>query len=162
MAKSRKSFWNVRQLGCHFFNDMNTKKEIMNVHDVIENENVRIAFVICGLIIAFAYLSKLSFASQPKYSKSFLRQMDRLVKQAKRWHTSARQDSNRLMSLMHANSALSYANACRTLASDETLENISGVRINELMYYLEEDQQSAMRDLFQKYPQLKPNTVYGI
>jgi hypothetical protein len=113
-------------------------------------------------VIGMAVLSKWmgTAGQEPQYSKKFIRQMKRLVQQASKWHTTARQDSDPTTRLVHANYALAYANVARALASDNSIEQITGINITELLYFLEDDQKKALQLMVHHCPQLKPTGVY--
>lgn len=123
---------------------------------------VRTAALVVGLIIFLAFVNRWNNSSSTMYSKSFSNKLRSVVRQASQWHVTAKQDSNPLLSLMHSTYAVAYANLARAFASDEVIERITGLKISELMYYLNEDQQLAMQSLVTLCPSAKPEGVYAI
>jgi len=115
--------------------------------------------IIVGMVI-LGLLSKWTGQSEPKYSKKFTRQLKRVVQQASKWHTTARQDMDPLVNLIHSNYALAYANVARAIASDGAIEGSTGIKLRELMYYLEEDQKRALQAVTQRCPDLRPTGIY--
>jgi hypothetical protein len=122
----------------------------------------RVAITVIIGMIAVALLSRWSASANttPQYSTKFVKQLKRVVSQASKWHTTARQDSDPMISLIHANYALAYANVARALAPESGTEQLLGIRLNELIYYLEADQKRALQSLASQYPGLKPSGIY--
>jgi hypothetical protein len=119
-------------------------------------------FVVLSVFI-IAMLSKWTASDssiETKYSKRFMKQMNRVVQQASKWHTTSKQDSDPLMHLIHSNYALAYAQTARALAPDTAIEKVTGIRLAELLYHLEDDQNNALQALVNACPNIKPTGVY--
>jgi len=121
--------------------------------------------VIIGVVIV-AILSKWTdhdsdAGSSSKYSKRFIKQINRVVQQASKWHTTSKQDIDPLLHLIHSNYALAYAQTARALAPDTLIEKTTGIRLTELLYYLEDDQRAALQSLVNVCPNVKPHGVYN-
>ena len=122
----------------------------------------KISVGVVGGLIGVALLSKWSHSqsSQPQYSAKYTKQLKRIISQASKWHTTARQDSDPMISLIHANYALAYANVARALAPETGSEKLTGLRLNELIFVLEEDQKRALQNIVTQNPNLKPSGIY--
>ena len=134
----------------------------INWTEVWSAQQSKITALIIMTIVFIAVLSKWTgnAGRDPQYSPKFIRQMKRLVSQASKWHTTAQQDSDPTTRLVHSNYALAYANVARALASDSSIQQITGINVTELLYFLEEDQKKALQLLVHHCPQLKPTGVY--
>ena len=121
----------------------------------------RITLLILFSVILIAILSKWTGSNNPKYSQRFTRQMNRIVQQANKWHTTSKQDGEPILQLIHSNYALAYANVARALASDETIQQMSGVKLGGLIHYLEEDQQKALQKVMAQCPDVRPVGLYS-
>ena len=129
---------------------------------MLKQPHIRAALIVVAVVVVAALLSKWTASSSPKYSKRFMKQVHNLVKQSQTWHATAKQDGNPIISLLHADYALAYARIARSLAGDKDIERISGVAVDELLFYLEEDQQQAIQALAQKCPSVKPEGMYAV
>ena len=79
-----------------------------------------------------------------------------LVQSSAQWNTTSLQDSNAILSLMHANYAVSYMNVARTLASDDLIEKWTHARLDELVKTYQETQSKAVSSLNQMCPTTMP------
>lgn len=118
------------------------------------------AGIIIILIVTISLLSK--WSENKCYSKPFLKKVKSLIEQATRWNAMAQQDSNPILQLIHCSYALSYTQMTRNIVSDQDIENITGIDINELIYYLEECQSYAIKNMGQQCPKIKIDGVYSL
>lgn len=79
-----------------------------------------------------------------------------LVQSASQWSASSLQDSNVLLSLMHANYAMAYLNVARLLSSDSEIESTASVRLDELLNEFKASQSSAIGRLTSTCPAAMP------
>lgn len=118
------------------------------------------AFLIVGGVLLISLLSRWS-ETDKQYSESFLKKVKMLIEQSTRWNSTAQQDSNPVVQLMHCNYALSYAQIARNLVPDKDIETITGIDIHELIYYLEECQSYAIKNIGDNCPTVKVEGVYS-
>lgn len=115
---------------------------------------------VVSIMLVLALLSLWTGNSTPTYSKDYINNLRSLVQQALQWNTTAQQDTNDLVRLMHATSAVAYFNAARTLATGKDLSRISGVNVQEVRDLLDRTQKDAMQRVTHACPPLKPSGVY--
>lgn len=113
-------------------------------------------------LLGLVLISKWMATTEPKYQKSLLKRIQRLVQQASRWHSTAQQDGDALVRLIHSNYAMAYSTCARSLVSESALDSISGLRWTTLVDRLEQDQRNAVQAVVQKCPTLKPQGTYHI
>ena len=119
------------------------------------------ALIVIGIVIAIALLSKWS-ESDKQYSKPMIKALKSLTSQATRWNAMAQQDTNPLLQLTHCNYALCYAQIARMLAPEKDIEHITGIDIHEMIFYLEECQSFALKNIGAQCPTIKIEGVYSI
>ena len=56
----------------------------------------------------------------------------KLIQSSAQWNSSSLQDNSKILALMHANYAMAYMNAARSLATDSQIENWTHARLDEL------------------------------
>jgi hypothetical protein len=117
------------------------------------------ALIVIAIIIGIGLLSKWS-ESDRTYSKHFVKSIEYLMKQTTQWNTLAKQDTNPILQLIHCNYALAYAQVIRYIASDKDIENITGIDIHELIYYLDECQTYTIKNINQQCPKIKTEGNY--
>lgn len=121
----------------------------------------KITCLVVGCVVLVALLSKWTGnGNDPQYSKQFMRQLNRVVQQASKWHTTSKQDIEPVVRLAHSNYALAYAQTARAIASDAALEKATGLKVDALIYHLENDQRQALQNLVNVCPQVKPTGIY--
>ena len=117
--------------------------------------------MVLGIVVGIGLLSKWS-ESDNHYSKPFLRKLKYLIEQSTRWNAMAQQDTNPILQLIHCNYALAYAQVARSVTSDKDIENITGIDIHELIYYLGECESYTIKNLGQQCPKIKVDGVYSL
>lgn len=119
------------------------------------------AAMVLAVVVGLGLLSKWS-ESDRQYSKPFIRKLKHLIEQATRWNALAQQDTNPLLQLVHCSYASAYAQVCRSVCSDRDIEHITGLDINELLYYLGECEAYALKNVGQHCPKMKIDGVYSL
>jgi hypothetical protein len=117
--------------------------------------------VIIGVVVFIGLLSKWSETSQ-QYSKPFTRKLKYLIEQATRWNGMAQQDTNPILQLMHCSYALVYAQVARSVVSEKEIADLTGIDIQELIYYLGECESYATKNVGQQCPKIKIDGVYSL
>lgn len=117
--------------------------------------------LVVGVVVGIGLLSKWS-ESDKHYSKPFIRKLKHLIEQSTRWNAMAQQDTNPVLQLIHCNYALAYAQVARSVTSDKDIENITGIDINELIYYLGECESYTIKNIGQQCPNIKVEGVYSL
>jgi len=117
--------------------------------------------LVLGVVVAVGFLSKWSDTGH-HYSKPFVRKLKYLIEQSTRWNAMAQQDTNPILQMIHCNYALAYAQVARSVTSDRDIENVAGIDINELIYYLGECEAYAIKNLGQQCPTIKVEGVYSL
>ena len=113
------------------------------------------AVVILLALALLALLSKWSGDSH-RYPRSVVNKVKSLVQESIRWSATSSQDTNQLLSLMHATYALAYLNVARHLVADQDIVRMVGVQPQELMHELQEKQDGAVQKVCAECPQLQP------
>lgn len=116
--------------------------------------------LVIGAVVLIALLSKWS-QNAHQYSKPFIQKVKLLIEQSTRWNSLAKQDSNPIIQLIHCNFALVYAQVARNLVSNEDVEAITGIDINELCHYLEDCQAFAIQNIGSQAPMFKIDSHYS-
>ena len=116
---------------------------------------------IIGVVVLLSLLSKWTETSQ-QYSKPFVRKLKYLIEQATRWNSMAQQDTNPILQLMHCSYALAYAQVARSVVSEKDIADLTGIDIQELIYYLGECESYATKNIGQQCPKIKIDGVYSL
>ena len=111
--------------------------------------------IVCGAVVAMVVaLALLSLHANP--SRAALRSgaLSSLMRQSARYSVLADQDSNALISMLHATYSLAYCNAARKLASDQTLRRLTHIDASELANAADAKQQRALAHINQGCPDM--------
>jgi hypothetical protein len=119
------------------------------------------SLVVIGIVVVLSLLSKWTETSQ-QYSKPFVRKLKYLIEQATRWNGMAQQDTNPILQLMHCSYALVYAQVARSVVSEKDIADLTGIDIQELIYYLGECESYATKNIGQQCPKIKIDGVYSL
>ena len=125
------------------------------------NPNMYYFIIVTGCVILLCLLSKWNETSR-QYSKPFQRKVKYLIEQATRWNGMAQQDTNPILQLMHCSYALTYAQIARSVTSEKDISDITGIDIQELIYYLGECESYATKNIGQQCPKIKLDGVYSL
>lgn len=85
-----------------------------------------------------------------------------MIEQSTRFSSMAQQDTSPTLQMIHCCYALAYAQIARNITSDRDIENITGIDINELIYYLQECESFAIKNVGQQCPAMKVDGVYSL
>lgn len=113
-------------------------------------------------VLVLSLLSRMSESSIRKYSPKFIKHVKNLVRYSSQWSTLAKQDQNPLMSLLHINTALSYAYVAKKLVPTKDIDRIANVNMDELIYLLEEEQMQAVQSVGEICPDLQPEGLFAV
>lgn len=130
--------------------------------ELFKNIYFRSALIVVGVVFLISILSKWTESSTPHYSNRFQKQIKGILEQASRWHVLSKQDSNPVLSVVHADYALAYANLLRQMVSEDDLSRLTDTNISEFVYLLEEDQKKAIQGISDQCPHVKPEGTYAI
>lgn len=139
-----------------------TTADVTNSKNSFSNLMMKYAIGIVLVILALGIVSKFTDSEGKRYSPKFINHIRSLVRYASQWSTIAKQDENALLSLLHINTALSYARIARRLVPSKEIEKIANVNLDELIYLLEEEQLEAMQKVNQLAPELQPDGVFAV
>jgi hypothetical protein len=84
-----------------------------------------------------------------------------LVRTAAQGSWMAEQDANPVISLLHANTALTYAQLAQRLVERDDILRDTRVDINHLVFHLEEQQLAAMKALHRTCPAAQSDGVFA-
>lgn len=130
--------------------------------EFLKNNYFKSALIVIGIIFVISILSKWTESSTPNYTNRFQKQIKSILEQASRWHVLSKQDSNPVLSIVHADYALAYVNILRQMLSEEDLARLTDTNISEFIYLLEEDQKKAIQHISDQCPHVKPEGTYAI
>ena len=111
-----------------------------------------ISSTIASIIIIFAY--DIRFCSP---SPTAAEMIEKLTRQAYRWYIASKQDEHPLVKILHANYAVGYVDALRTIAPDETVDKITKLHISKLADAASAEQDKALVMLASGCPELIPD-----
>ena len=140
---------------------MSVNQNPMSFINTFRQPAVFYSIVIIGVVVIITLLSKWSETSH-QYSKPFVRKLKYLIEQATRWNAMAQQDTNPILQLMHCSYALVYAQVARSVVSEKEIADLTGIDIQELIYYLGECESYATKNVGQQCPKIKIDGVYSL
>lgn len=79
-----------------------------------------------------------------------------LIRQVYRWYLGAAQDTNPLVKMLHANYAMGYLMALRSLARDIEIKHKTGLDMHHLEDAISNQQDLALKMISSKCPKLIP------
>lgn len=130
------------------------------MHALLKNCSVKSGAIVLGALLVLIVLSKWTGSDSPRHSRAVQKRIRRLFREAERLNAQCRQDSSPVMALMHSTTAVAYVDAARALSRDRDLEKITGVHPDELLYYLQEDQQACTQACGDACPGMVPQSTY--
>lgn len=115
-----------------------------------------------GVVVVVLVVSLLSMwtVGTPVASSQYAKNLRSIVQQAIQLNTTAQQDSNTLVRLVHATTALSYLDAARMASVGRDLSKIARVNTDEIRQLLDASQKSAIQQVVQMCPAVKPTGAY--
>ena len=116
---------------------------------------------VMGSIVAISAISKWGKNYTKRFSKQFVNKISALAKNAKFYYESAQQDTKPLLQLIHANFAVAYAQTARLLATDDEINAIARINMQELVFAAQKAQRKAISACKHACPKLDapPNNV---
>lgn len=113
-----------------------------------------IVICIIGVIIFFTQ----SVSNVQSFDKSETIRI--LIRQASRWAMAAKQDTEIMIAVLHANYGAGYLWAVRDIATDNEIEEATGIDILQFRDEIIKVQDTATRRLAKMCPQYLPNDSY--
>jgi hypothetical protein len=83
-----------------------------------------------------------------------------LVRQAARWSMAAKQDTNLMIAVLHANYGVGYFWALRDLATDSDIEQVTGLNVLHFRDQIVQVQDQVTRRLAAQCPNYAPENEY--
>lgn len=80
-----------------------------------------------------------------------------LNRQAYRWYIASKQDSHPMVKIVHANYAVGYVDALRAIATDDVINDVTGLDIDRLSHAATHEQDLALVMMAKKCPGLIPD-----
>jgi hypothetical protein len=109
--------------------------------------NVIAAAIVVALAVLLALANRWNQRRQQGLPRELSGTVESLISKAAQYNGSAQQDGNPLFALLHANYGLAYWTVARSLASDESIAQLTGYSPLALGQQLEQALQGAMRAL---------------
>jgi len=123
----------------------------------------KVALVVIAGTAALALLSKLGASEATRYSRDTVRNVRNFIQTSTQSAAMARQSTNPVIALIHINQAIAYANAARDLVmSKEDIARMTGVKIDELLHMLKQEQMQHQRSIYSSCPTLQPDGAYAV
>lgn len=125
--------------------------------------NLVYAVIVVVLSSMIAALNKRVYTQDThiKYSQSSENYASTFISEASKWHTTAQQDTNPALALMHATYADAYANAARKVMDDGQIMRSAGVHMPEMAMVISATQQKAFQSLTMMCPNVTPSDADG-
>ena len=101
---------------------------------MLQRQDIKTYTIDCLQVIAgcFIFVILLKFCEQRTSSNQDEHIAHAFVDQANKWYNVSLQDKQSVYIVQHANYAIAYLNAARHMASDTTLERMTGLDIHKL------------------------------
>lgn len=111
--------------------------------------------IVVFFIILIFYLVVKYFSDGNENSKKNL--IKKLLKQSTKFIVSSEQDNASIISLLHANYGVAYFYALKNIASDEEIEQLGNIDIQEFEKQITSVQDIATKNVVKKCPECLPN-----
>ena len=136
-------------------------------------EPFKYGVIVLSVMLILTVVSKLTCSSgtgsvtnRGQSSKQFVYSITSVLNQIRSLHLAAAQDSNPILSLIHASYALGhfyfFQNILLRDLSKTDIEQLLHVNVSELQTYLENDQQRALKELQTHCPHISLPNVYAV
>lgn len=113
-----------------------------------------IVWVITAVIIILLLLLWTWWTGRAPEGKEII--IPTLMRQTYRWYVASQQDTNPVIRLLHADYAVSYVDALRSIATDQEILGTTGQDIRLLATKTTAQQDTALRALADKCPTVLP------
>ena len=100
------------------------------------------------------------YINKPKVSESKQKIIKKLVRQAARWSTAAKQDKSHLIAVLHANYGAGYLWALKDAATDTEIESVAGISIKKFENEIVSTQDAVTKLAIAKCPSFAPEPTY--
>lgn len=104
------------------------------------NVKLIIGSVTFGILLFILII--ISFLTKNTDTKSF--QVKSLILASSQWYEASKKDNNRVAALMHANYAIAFMHSARNLSSDNEIEQIMNISMEQFIQNLESQQQKCL------------------
>lgn len=111
------------------------------------NENLKYTLITLGVIIGLLFLTKLPGIKSKRSETIEIAKFEALLKDVKRLWNLAKQDQNKMLSVIHATSALSKLNAIVELDASRQLTKKLDVDFEMLRLAIQKLQQEKLNDI---------------
>lgn len=116
------------------------------VEEIVNQMNLKLIVGCVTFGILLFVILVLSFVSRPSTeSKNF--QVKSLILACSQWYEASKKDKNRVAALMHANYAMAFLHAARSLSPDQEIEEIMNISIEQFIQNLEKQQQYCLDEM---------------
>jgi len=120
-----------------------------------------VAVAVLLLLLAAVAIASLITTSQRRFPNHVCSGAQAVIRRAAQWSTSAQQDDNPVLRLVHINYAIAQINALRVILADADIERIAAVKPREMVASLREQQSQAIRKLGETCAGVKVQGVQG-
>ena len=119
------------------------------------------ALVVTVVVLMSLAASLLHANGYGRFSAAHTERGAALVQQALQWHRTSEQDKNAMYAARHANYAVAYLSAARSMLPDQVLEQLTGVQLHDLAASLEASQRRSARLVSTACPKANPAGLVG-
>lgn len=112
-------------------------------------------------ITLIAAISKAAVGNEDRHPPEVIRSLKETVSSASKWATTAMQDQNPLVALMHVNYSIAHVQCARKIASDAFIERLCKVNPADLLAKLESHQHSLVQKITNSCPTVQPEGMTG-
>ena len=113
---------------------------------------------IIGMIIMYLFINSRNKIINTKNEKKMI--INKLIRQAARWSTAAKQDKNSMIAVLHANYGAGYLWALKEIMKTDTIENFTGVDILKFETEIINIQDMATKKMAKLCPKYAPEPSY--
>jgi len=117
--------------------------------------------VVAGVLLVSLAASLLHANGYGRFSPAHTERAAALMQQALQWHRTSVQDKKPLFAARHANYAVAYLSAARSMLPDQVLEQLVGVQMHDLAASLEASQRRLACLVTTACPQANPSGAVG-
>lgn len=125
-------------------------------------QSVLVGGTVLFMLLIISLLSIWSEYSANRYNKRTVRGIREIIRDSSRYSIMSRQDTNYLLYLLHTTYALAYAKAANTIVGTSDITRITGVDADEFLHMLNDQEQHAIADLVDSYPELMPTGAQAV
>tara|TARA_Y100000310_G_C20704089_1_gene833111 strand:- start:336 stop:749 length:414 start_codon:yes stop_codon:yes gene_type:complete len=124
---------------------------------------LKVSLLVLGGVTLISLISNWGRNRTKRFSKPFVKKVGILTKNTQFYYNSAQQEVQPLLRLIHANFAVAYAQTVRLLATDNEIQIIAKINMQELVLAAQKIQRMAITACHNICPVLNaPNNVGGV